>query len=133
MYGVKLALPIKYLQGAHDLNAMNLGLSTQSDWILGTYSESGEIVQVVDTGMWIIPERYEPDRADYAELVKLKGAGWALTIDSMLGSKEIEAHQINWNNNSQSRPWLLGTCMEHQCAVVNVPALLQGFNTANRS
>ena len=47
----------------------------------------------------------------------------------MIGAQEIEEDLITWNNNPQSRPWLLGTCMKHQCAVVNVPALLHGLNT----
>ena len=129
MYGVKLALPVKFLQGAHDLSSMNLELSAEADWILGSYVESGKLVRVVDTGMWMIPERYEPDKAAYTELVKFRDAGWAVTIDSMIGAQEIEEDLITWNNNPQSRPWLLGTCMKHQCAVVNVPALLHGLNT----
>ncbi|MDO6564024.1 chemotaxis protein CheW, partial [Amphritea sp. 1_MG-2023] len=130
MYGVKLALPIEYLQGAHDISAMKLGLHHDAEWILGSYDESGTLVDVVDTGMWIIPERYDPAKASYTELVKFKGEPWAMTIDSMLDSQAIDESLITWNNNSKARPWLLGTCMQYQCAVINVPALLAGFNAA---
>ncbi|MBU2964796.1 chemotaxis protein CheW, partial [Amphritea atlantica] len=130
MYGVRLALPIKYLQGAHDISTMKLGLNHDADWILGSYDESGTLVRVIDTAMWTIPERYEPDQADYSELIKIKDAGWAITIDSMIGSQAIEEDSITWNNNPKARPWLLGTCMQHQCAVMNIPALLDGLNAA---
>ncbi|RRC99214.1 hypothetical protein EHS89_10190 [Amphritea balenae] len=123
-------MPIKYLQGARYLNALSLDISGGADWVLGSYEDGGLNNLVIDTGLWIIPERYEHDLAGYEQIVKLRDSNKALAIDSMEGSQVIEESQITWNNNPKNRPWLLGTCMKFQCAVVNIPALLQSLDNA---
>jgi len=127
MYGVKLAIPIKYIKGARYINTVNMELDTSEDWILGSFQNEGQQIYVVDSAMCMIPERYEPENANYDQILLLQDPGWALTCDSMIGAQVIEADEVTWNDKPGSRSWLLGTCMKHRCAVVNIPAMLQQF------
>ena len=85
---------------------------------------------IVDTALWMIPERYNPELAKYDELIILQGREWALACDELVKSIRIPQSKVTWAGEDNPRKWLLGTYMEERCAILNIPSLLKQFKDA---
>nr|WP_028471208.1 chemotaxis protein CheW [Neptunomonas japonica] len=129
--GLKLAIPFEGIEGALTLSTVTLQLSNQYDWVLGSFERSSFSTVIVDTGQWLLEDRYDAALSRYAELIVLDGKNWALTCDELVKSVRIPHSRINMNSNKQGRPWMLGTYMEERCAVVDVAALVAQFEKAS--
>jgi purine-binding chemotaxis protein CheW len=113
------------------LSTVTLQLNNQYDWILGSFERSSFSTAIVDTGQWLLADRYDAALSRYAELIVLDGKNWALACDELVKSVRIPHSRINMNSNKQGRPWMLGTYMEERCAVVDVAALVAQFEQAS--
>ncbi|GGO85052.1 hypothetical protein GCM10011348_32710 [Marinobacterium nitratireducens] len=130
MHGLRLAVPFDQVQAVQHLDGLSLALDRDHDWVLGRYESRTGPVQVVDTALRMIPERYDPALARYREALVLSGRRWALACDELLQSLQLRADEVKWNGDRASRPWLLGTCARERCFLVDVPALLAQFDAA---
>ena len=130
MHGLQLAMPLQHVLEPRHIADMSLVLDDQYDWVLGSFLDLNFKVDVVDTAMWLIPERYEPHNATYDEILLLQDKPWALTYDRMITAQIIGMDDITLNTDKTRRPWLLGTSMTHKCAVVDIPALCKQLEEA---
>ncbi|WP_143083725.1 chemotaxis protein CheW [Neptunomonas qingdaonensis] len=129
--GLKLAIPFESIEGALSLSTVTLQLENNYEWLLGSFARGSIQSQIVDTGCWILSDRYDPAKSRYAELLVLEGKRWALTCDVVEKSVRIPHSSININAEKQNRPWLLGTYMQERCAVVDVDALIKQLELAS--
>jgi purine-binding chemotaxis protein CheW len=131
--GLNLAIPFDGIEGALSLNSVTLQLNNQYDWMLGSFVGSASFsTAIIDTGQWLLTDRYDAALSRYEEIIVLDGKGWALACDNLVKSVRIPHSSINMNNNKQGRPWMLGTYMEERCAVIDVPALVAQLEQANQ-
>lgn len=130
MHGLNLALPFDQVEGVQPLKAVSLMLDRAHDWVLGRYESRTGQVQVVDTALWLIRDRYNPELAKYQEALVLPGRHWALACDELVRSLPLSSDQVKWNGNRKQRPWLLGTYLPERCFLVDVPVLLEQFESA---
>jgi purine-binding chemotaxis protein CheW len=126
LQGLKLAVPLERVEGALQLESLTLTLEGP-DWILGRFGEEPARTWLVDTGKWLIPERYKPENSNYAEVIILQGRRWAIACDELIKSVRIDTAQINWHRDKRHRPWLLGTYMPERCAILDIDQLLPEF------
>ncbi len=130
MHGLNLALPFDGIEGVLNLASTSMRMDYSHDWIIGSFGQAMTETSVVDTAMWLIPERYEPERANYQEILLLQGRHWALACDELVKSVRIPTRAVSWSGDRGKRPWLMGTYMPERCALVDVKCLLDMFNGA---
>ena len=132
MHGLNLAIPFDYIEGAVHLSSVSLALDATHDWSLGRFGSGGMSVEtnVIDTALWLIPERYKPEMAKYDELIILRGRHWALACDELVKSVRIPADKVSWASSDNPRAWLWGTYMEERCAILDIPKLMEQFDQA---
>ncbi len=130
IYGLKLALPLEYIEGTQHINMLTLQLDNLHDWILGSFGSPLSLTQIVDTAGFLIPDRYDATKSHYKEVVVLTGRRWAISCDELVKSIKVPSARININTDKKSRPWLLGTYMPERCAIVDIPELLEQLERA---
>jgi purine-binding chemotaxis protein CheW len=98
--------------------------------MIGRFGDDPVWTRIVDTALWLIPERYKHEYSKYSEIVILKGRRWALACDELVQSVRIPTAAINWNRDRKQRSWLLGTYMPERCAILDIEQLLLEFEAA---
>ena len=131
--GLKLAIPFDGIEGVLSLGTVTLQLSNEYDWVLGSFGKSHVSTTIIDTGHWLLGDRYDPMLSRYEELVVLDGKDWALACDDLVKSVRIPHSSIKMNSNKQGRPWMLGTYMAERCAVVDISAFVAQLEQASKS
>ena len=127
MHGLKLAVPFDRIEGALQLNDLSLDIAGQPEWVLGAFGPEYSQTMVVDTAMWVIPERYQPEHSKYGEVVILQGRKWALACDGLVKSLQIPIDQVNLNQDKAHRSWLKGTYMAERCAILDIDQMVEEF------
>lgn len=127
MHGLKLAVNFDRIEGALQLDDLSLDISGLPEWVLGAFGADYDKTLVVDTALWLIPERYTPEHSQYGEVVILQGRKWALACDGLIKSIQIPMDRINLNNDKAHRSWLLGTYMDERCAILDIDQLVEEF------
>ncbi|WP_432698677.1 chemotaxis protein CheW [Marinobacterium sp. YM272] len=127
MHGLKLAVHFDRIEGALNLCDLSLSIGGMPEWILGTFGTELEQTHVVDTALWLIPGRYQPEHSQYSEVLILQGRKWALACDGLVKSIQIPMDRVNLNQDKAQRSWLLGTYMDERCAILDIEQLVEEF------
>ena len=119
--GLQLAVPLVCLGAVHQIDRRFHSLPGQHDWFLGILQTgSGVNIKVLDTGVCVMPERYNPaSRGGLAYVITLHGFDWGLACHSIEKSITLEPEQVKWRTQRGKRPWLAGTVVEHMCSLVD--------------
>lgn len=134
--GLKLAVPLKSLGGIHQWKEPNT-IFGKPAWYLGIMTNREEKLNVVDTAMWVMPEKYNDEMAaaiDYQYLIMLGESHWGLACENLVTTETLSPDDIQWRKNSAGkRPWLAGVVREKMCAILDVDAMVemleQGLNS----
>lgn len=126
--GLKLAVPLKSLGGIHQWKEPNT-IFGKPKWYLGMMTNREEKLNVVDTALWVMPEKYTAEMAetlDYKYLIMLGESEWGLACESLVTTETLSPEDIQWRKSSNAkRPWLAGVVREKMCAILDVEALTQ--------
>ena len=126
--GLNLAVPLKSLGGIHQWKEPNT-IFGKPEWYLGIMTNREEKLNVVDTALWVMPEKYTPEMAeniDYKYLIMLGESHWGLACENLVTTETLSPDDIQWRKSSQGkRPWLAGVVREKMCAILDVDALTQ--------
>lgn len=126
--GLKLAVPLKSLGGIHQWKEPNT-IFGKPEWYLGIMTNREEKLNVVDTALWVMPEKYTPTMAEsiqYKYLIMLGESEWGLACETLVTTETLSPDDIQWRRTSQgNRPWLAGVVREKMCAILDVDALTQ--------
>lgn len=126
--GLNLAVPLKSLGGIHQWKEPNT-IFGKPQWYLGIMTNREEKLNVVDTALWVMPEKYTPQMAeqiDYKYLIMLGESDWGLACESLVTTETLSPDDIQWRKSSHGkRPWLAGVVREKMCAILDVDALTQ--------
>jgi purine-binding chemotaxis protein CheW len=128
---MKLAIAFDRIEGALNFHDLSMEIAGLPDWILGRFGAAYDQTHVVDTALWLIPERYKPEHSKYSEVVILQGRKWALACDGLIKSVQIPMDQVNLNRDRSQRSWLLGTYMAERCAILDVEQLVEEFEAVS--
>lgn len=136
--GLVLAVPLKELGGIHNLTEVN-SLIGKPKWFKGVMLNREKKLNVVDSALWVMPEKYDvnmKDSIDYKYLITLGESDWGLTAEKLVETETINPDAVKWRNGQGKRPWLLGTIKEKMCALLHVSDLIamleQGVNARQK-
>lgn len=124
--GLKVALPLKELGGIHKIGTLNT-LPGKPAWYKGVMLYREQKINVVNTAMWVMPEKYDQQLAetlDYQYVIMLGKSSWGLACESLVNTIALEQDDVKWRATEGKRPWLAGLIKQHMCALLDVEAMI---------
>ncbi len=124
--GLKVALPLKELGGIHKITTINT-LPGKPAWYKGVMLYREQKINVVNTAMWVMPEKYDPHLAEtlnYQYVIMLGKSSWGLACESLVNTVALEQDEVKWRATEGKRPWLAGLIKQHMCALLDVDAMI---------
>ncbi|MCE9686718.1 chemotaxis protein CheW [Shewanella sp. AS16] len=124
--GLTLAVPLVSLGGIVKIEKIN-HIIGRPDWFMGVQSHRESQLNIVDTGAWVMPEKYDAilaQKVSYQYLVMLEGSNWGLACESLINAVKINKSQVNWRSKAGKRPWLAGVVREQMCGILHVQSLI---------
>ncbi len=124
---LKLAVPLVKLGGIHRMEPKPTPMPENPDWYLGLIGDELGNISVIDTALWIMPEKYDIAKAkglDYKFFVLLDDSRWGLACSRVENAITLSEEDIRWNRKASKRPWLAGMVVEEMCALIDVETLL---------
>jgi purine-binding chemotaxis protein CheW len=128
--GITLAVPLTELGGIHQIETVN-PLFGKPAWFKGVLLHRDEKYNVVDTAIWVMPEKSVEKLAEttkYQYLIVLGESGWGLGCERLITTETLLPDEVKWRNVEGSRPWLSGMVKKKMCALVNVPQFINMLN-----
>ncbi|MBU3022230.1 chemotaxis protein CheW [Aestuariibacter sp. A3R04] len=128
--GLTLAVPLITLGGIHRLEKVG-GLVGKPDWFKGVMLHREQKINVVDTAMWVMPEKYNQNLAEtlhYQYLIMLGDSAWGLASDKLVNTVTLSKDEVKWRETGGKRPWLAGMVKERMCALIDVYQLIAMLN-----
>ena len=123
--GLKLAVPLVNLGSVISLNSGLKSVPGMPDWFLGLYRNERTTVNVVDTALWIMPQRYKPGWRDTIRfMVGLNDSNWALACSAIGNVCALNPDHIKWRTRRSQRPWIAGTLVDQLCVLIDTAGLL---------
>ena len=122
--GVKLAVPLKELNGILEWPETITEMPGHSPWFIGIMKNLNKNVNLIDTALIVVPEKmragFPADPAERSNRVVLIGNGqWGLVCDSVEEVITLEPASVRWRTSRTKRRWLAGTVIEHMSALID--------------
>jgi len=124
--GLKVALPLKELGGIHKMVPLN-HLPGKPAWYRGVMLYREQKINVVNTAMWVMPEKYDQalaEKLNYQYVIMLGKSSWGLACESLINTVTLEQDDVKWRSAEGKRPWLAGLIKQHMCALLDVDAMV---------
>lgn len=122
--GLKLAVPLIELNGIIEWGDEYITeLPGHKSWYLGIIQNQGKSVPVIDTLQQVVPqnrwpENYLADRK-FKHIILIDNARWGLACETVLEVVTLKTDSVKWRSSRTRRRWLLGTVIEHMCALLD--------------
>lgn len=124
--GLLIAVPLIELGGIHNVDKTT-SLVGKPDWFKGVMLHREEKINVVDTALWVMPEKCNDilkDSLNYQYIIMLNNSRWGLMAENLVDTVTLEQDEVKWIEGSTKRPWLAGLVKERMCALLDVDALI---------
>jgi purine-binding chemotaxis protein CheW len=124
--GLTLAVPLVSLGQIFPLTDELTTIFGQSDWMMGLLPSTLGRLRVVNTALFVMPEKYDdsfPENAKY--VVSIDGVPWALAVDCVNQPVTLDPDEIRWRSERGKRAWLAGTVKSAMCALLDIPQMAQ--------
>jgi len=131
--GLTIAVPLIELGGIHKVDKTN-SLMGKPDWFKGVMLYRDEKINVVDTALWVMPEKCDKalrDSLNYQYIIMLNDSPWGLMAEHLVDTVVLSQDEVKWLDSSEKRPWLAGLVKEKMCALLDVSALIELLNKGN--
>ena len=128
--GLTIAVPLIELGGIHNVESIN-SLMGKPDWFKGVMLHREEKINVVDTALWVMPEKCDQQLMDsltYQYIIMLSNSQWGLMAEHLVDTVTLEQSDVKWMDNNPKRPWLAGLVKERMCALLDIDALVAMLN-----
>lgn len=128
--GLTMAVPLTTLGGIHRLEKVG-PLIGKPGWFKGVMLHRKQKLNVVDTALWVMPEKYDQKLAEalnYQYLIMLGDSVWGLASDKLVNTVTLTKDEVKWRESQGKRPWLAGMVKERMCALIDVYQLISMLN-----
>lgn len=123
--GLKLGVPMEALGRIIKTKEEPHNIIGKPPWFMGAYDESEQRLYVVDTAMYIMPEKgFDMTELGFSYVIQLQRSRWTLACKEVQTTVRIEPEQVKWRSQDGKRPWLAGTIIDHMCALIHVDSLV---------
>ncbi len=129
--GLTLAIPLIELNGIVEWSDDITPLPNHSPWYLGLLNHRGQNVSVMDTGQLIFPpeKRAGAEPSAWQRIILIGDGRYGLACEEVSEVISLAPDEVRWRSARTSRKWLLGTVIDHMCALIDAPefaAMLAG-------
>jgi len=124
--GLTIAVPLIELGGIHNTDKTT-SLMGKPDWFTGVMLHRDEKINVVNTALWVMPEKCDEalkNSLNYQYVVMLGNSHWGLSAESLVDTVTLEQEDVKWLDAPNKRPWLAGLVKERMCALLDVESLI---------
>jgi len=124
--GLTIAVPLIELGGIHN-SGKATGLVGKPDWFTGVMLHRDEKINVVDTALWVMPEKCDENlknSLNYKYIIMLGNSHWGLSAESLVDTVTLEEEDVKWLDAPSKRPWLAGLVKDRMCALLDVESLI---------
>lgn len=128
--GLMIAVPLIELGGIHKVDKTT-SLMGKPDWFKGVMLYRDEKINVVDTALWVMPEKCDEtlrNSLNYQYIIMLSDSGWGLMAENLVDTVVLQQDEVKWLDSSTKRPWLAGLVKDKMCALLDVDALITLLN-----
>ena len=125
--GLTIAVPLIELGGIHKVDKTT-SLMGKPDWFKGVMLYRDEKINVVDTALWVMPEKCDEalmNSLNYQYIIMLNNSSWGLMAEHLIDTVVLSQDEVKWLDSSDKRPWLSGLVKEKRCALLDVSALIE--------
>jgi len=124
--GLTLAVPLIELGGIHNVDKIT-SLMGKPNWFKGVMLHRAEKINVVDTALWVMPEKYDEtlkNSLNYQYIIMLNNSRWGLMAENLVDTVVLKQEEVKWIDSPSKRPWLAGLVKEKMCALLDIEALI---------
>jgi len=129
--GLTLAVPLDGLNGVVEWKNDLAEMPGHAEFYLGILQHLGQRIPVVETASLVFPPEKlkslavaEPlDRI--TRIVLIDEGRWGLAVDSVEEVITLQHDKVRWRSERTQRKWLLGTVIEHMCALIDPHAFAE--------
>ena len=125
--GLIIAVPLIELGGIHNTDKTT-SLMGKPDWFKGVMLHRDDKVNVVDTALWVMPEKCNEtliNSLNYQYVIMLGNSKWGLMAEHLVDTVTLQQEEVKWLDKPSKRPWLAGLVKERMCALLDVEALIK--------
>lgn len=125
--GLLIAVPLVELGGIHN-NNKTTSLMGKPDWFKGVMLHRDEKINVVDTALWVMPEKCDQallDALNYQYIIMLSNSQWGLSAEKLVDTVILKQEDVKWLDTPNKRPWLAGLVKNRMCALLDVDSLIK--------
>ena len=125
--GLIIAVPLIELGGIHNTDKTTK-LMGKPDWFKGVMLHRDDKINVVDTALWVMPEKCDEtliNSLNYQYVIMLGNSQWGLMAEHLVDTVTLEQEEVKWLDKPSKRPWLAGLVKERKCALLDVEALIK--------
>lgn len=128
--GLTIAVPLVELGGIHQIHKTT-ALMGKPEWYKGVMLHRDEKINVVDTALWVMPEKCDEEMKsslNYQYVIMLGNSSWGLTAENLVDTVVLKQDEVKWLDSPSKRPWLAGLVKDKMCALLDVNSLIQLLN-----
>ncbi|GAA6170883.1 chemotaxis protein CheW [Colwellia sp. KU-HH00111] len=128
--GLTVAVPLIELGGIHKIDKIT-SLMGKPNWFQGVMLHRDDKINVVDTALWVMPEKYDEkmkSSLEYQYIIMLSDSVWGLTAENLVDTITLQQDEVKWLDAPSKRPWLAGLVKDKMCALLDVSSLIQLLN-----
>ncbi len=129
--GLTLAVPLDGLNGVLEWKDDLAEMPGHAEFYLGILQHMGQRIPVVETASLVFPPDKlkslavaEP-RDRITRIVLIDEGRWGLAVDSVEEVITLQHEKVRWRSERTRRKWLLGTVIEHMCALIDPHAFAE--------
>lgn len=125
--GLTMAVPLVELNGVVEWKDDVTEMPGHAEHYMGILNHLGKSVPVIDTARLVLP----PDklsslagdnpRERVSRIVLIDEGRWGLACDEVQQVITLQPDDVRWRSNRTKRAWLLGTVIDHMCALLDAP------------
>ncbi|MCW8832206.1 MAG: chemotaxis protein CheW [Colwellia sp.] len=128
--GLTIAVPLIELGGIHKVTKTT-SLMGKPDWFQGVMLHRDEKINVVDTALWVMPEKCDEalkSSLNYQYVIMLSDSRWGLMAEHLVDTVILKQDEVKWLDSPSKRPWLAGLVKDRMCALLDVDSLITLLN-----
>lgn len=125
--GLLVAVPLIELGGIHNTDKTT-PLMGKPDWFSGVMVHRDEKINVVDTALWVMPEKCDQklkNSLNYQYIIMLSDSNWGLSAEKLVDTVILKQDDVKWLDSPSKRPWLAGLVKDRMCALLDVESLIK--------
>lgn len=129
--GLTLAVPLDGLNGVVEWKDDLAEMPGHAEFYLGILQHLGQRIPVVETASLVFPAEKlaslnvpEP-RDRITRIVLIDEGRWGLAVDSVEEVITLQHDEVRWRSERTRRKWLLGTVIDHMCALIDPTAFAE--------